>query len=446
MNVASVPFLKRFFARLRIGARPTVPEGTGDVHWDANTDKLSLANSTGTAWKEFTLGASGGVENGGTGFTSYAKGDLLVGNSSTTLSKLPAGATGKALFADSSEALGLKYGTLPAAGGGTGHSSYTIGDLLVGDSAGGLSRLTVTSVPVGYVLRRAPSGIAWQALGAGAPDDAPYIVDSNTPIAGLTDERLIGDVINRGTHASRPVSATVGRLHFTTDSGTIARFSPSGFWENWGLIYRLNAPPTTGWSWLNQKTATVDETRGRIVLRAEMFNTTNAFMVTARLRAAASPPVTYIIAFRGVFENFELSDDSWGGFSFVFRNSSTNEVQTYTPGKKALTITPKALIEPSVFPRIYNADSADTDTFTNTEYLRLENLSENNLIFMRLYDDGTDVDWDISLDGAYWIPVASGVARLTGYDQVGFGIISRRQSATALRRGVMWLHHWEVAV
>lgn len=50
---------------------------------------------------------------GGTGFTSYAKGDLLAGNGST-LAKLAAGANGLVLLADSAEATGVRWGTLAA--------------------------------------------------------------------------------------------------------------------------------------------------------------------------------------------------------------------------------------------------------------------------------------------------------------------------------------------
>lgn len=49
---------------------------------------------------------------GGTGQTTFTKGDIFVAQSSSVLSKLAIGADGTALIADSAQATGLKYGTI----------------------------------------------------------------------------------------------------------------------------------------------------------------------------------------------------------------------------------------------------------------------------------------------------------------------------------------------
>jgi hypothetical protein len=58
MDIASVPFPNRFFARLRqgpIASCPPVPEGVGDSWWDADAHILRLTNTAGTEWVSFDL-------------------------------------------------------------------------------------------------------------------------------------------------------------------------------------------------------------------------------------------------------------------------------------------------------------------------------------------------------------------------------------------------------
>ncbi len=53
---------------------------------------------------------------GGTGITSFTKGDIFVATDSTTLTKLGIGANGQVLMADSGEASGVKWGDISAGG------------------------------------------------------------------------------------------------------------------------------------------------------------------------------------------------------------------------------------------------------------------------------------------------------------------------------------------
>ena len=87
---------------------------------------------------------------GGTGQTSYAIGDLLFANTTTTLSKLADVATGNALIsggvgvAPSYGKIGLTThvsGVLPETNGGTNQSTYAVGDILYASAANTLSKL-----------------------------------------------------------------------------------------------------------------------------------------------------------------------------------------------------------------------------------------------------------------------------------------------------------------
>jgi len=118
--------------------------------------------SAAPTWSQVSASSLSGtvpVANGGTGLTTYAVGDLLYASGTTTLSRLADVATGNALI---SGGVGVApawgqisltttvTGTLPAANGGTGQSSYTVGDLLYASSTTALSRLS--DVATGSIL------------------------------------------------------------------------------------------------------------------------------------------------------------------------------------------------------------------------------------------------------------------------------------------------------
>ncbi len=93
--------------------------------------------------------------DGGTGISSYAVGDILFASGSATLSKLADVATGNALIsggvgiAPSYGKIGLTThisGTLAVDNGGTGQTSYTNGQLLIGNTTGNtLTKATLTA-------------------------------------------------------------------------------------------------------------------------------------------------------------------------------------------------------------------------------------------------------------------------------------------------------------
>lgn len=80
----------------------------------------TLASTAGTLMYDIRSSSSDGgghvqgVNKGGTGFTTYTKGDVLVAQSQSVLSKLGVGTDGQVLTADSSVAAGVKWGTNPA--------------------------------------------------------------------------------------------------------------------------------------------------------------------------------------------------------------------------------------------------------------------------------------------------------------------------------------------
>jgi len=132
------------------GAGISVTNGSGTITV-ANTGVLSFsAGTTGLTPSAATTGAvtlAGTLiaVNGGTGFSSYAVGDLLYANTTTTLAKLPDVATGNALIsggvgvAPSWGKIGLTThvsGILPVANGGTGVATASANTVFAGPTSG----------------------------------------------------------------------------------------------------------------------------------------------------------------------------------------------------------------------------------------------------------------------------------------------------------------------
>ena len=156
---------------------------TGDLLYGSGTNAWSKLG-LGAAYKSLVVNAGGtqlewnavaldqsaaisgalGATNGGTGQSAYALGDTLYssatntiaklsGNTTTTKQYLSQTGTGSASAAPSwatISAADIGAGTLPAVRGGTGQSSYAVGDLLYADTTTSLAKLA--NVATGNVL------------------------------------------------------------------------------------------------------------------------------------------------------------------------------------------------------------------------------------------------------------------------------------------------------
>lgn len=103
--------------------------------------------------------------SGGTGQTTYTIGDLLYASSATALSKLASSTAGLPLLAGGA-GVAPAYGTLGVAAGGTNLTSYTVGDLIYASGATTLSKLAASTS--GYLLTSGGAGVApaWAAPAA----------------------------------------------------------------------------------------------------------------------------------------------------------------------------------------------------------------------------------------------------------------------------------------
>lgn len=155
-----------FYLQTSGGTPVSVPQGGRGIYYCNGTNVVDADTAT------ISLPVS--ATDGGTGQTSYTTGDLLYASSATTLAKLPDVAVGNVLR---SGGVGLApawgkvvlttdvNGTLSAANGGTGQSTYTTGDLLYASGATALAKLA--DVATGNALLSGGVGVApaWGKIG-----------------------------------------------------------------------------------------------------------------------------------------------------------------------------------------------------------------------------------------------------------------------------------------
>jgi hypothetical protein len=229
----------------------SVSSTTGNVTI-ANTGVLSFSGgATGltpatVAAGDVTLAGTLIAVNGGTGFASYAVGDLLYANTTTTLAKLPDVATGNALIsggvgvAPAWGKIGLTThvsGVLPVANGGTnGSAAPTAGAVAYGTGTAYAFTLAGTA---GQVLTSNGAGVPTWTTNAGGDVTGPA---SSTDNAIARFDGTTGKLIQNSVTTIDDTGAATG---FTTFSASTSVTTPIVQASNSAGLSLKNASGTT---------------------------------------------------------------------------------------------------------------------------------------------------------------------------------------------------------
>ena len=208
--------------------------------------------------------------NGGTGFSTYATGDIIYASASNTLSKLTAGTNGYVLtlaagvptwaastggvtsfsagttgLTPSSATTGAitLAGTLDADNGGTGQSSYTVGDILYASTTTALSKLAAGTST--YVLTSNGPGTApsWQVGGGGGVTSISFGSTGLTPSTTTTGAVTVAGTLGSGYGGTGFSTYATGDIIYASASNTLSKLTAG---TN-GYVLRLTAGVPT-WS------------------------------------------------------------------------------------------------------------------------------------------------------------------------------------------------------
>lgn len=197
------------------------------------------------------------VESGVGGVPSTivdAKGDLIAATADNTVARLPVGANGTVLEADSAQSTGVKWGTAPV----KASLIDAKGDLIAGTAADTVARLAVgTDGKVLTADSTATAGVSWQtpgstsgfALASGSVGQFADVPDT-APVDG---EALVGD--GSGGYALLNVNPAVDAIDPSTGDLNYSAFAPFmilGFIKNEGDPDPAGLPlgegiPVIGW-------------------------------------------------------------------------------------------------------------------------------------------------------------------------------------------------------
>lgn len=209
----------------------SVPAYTGTAPINVSGSVISLSGAVAAT-------------NGGTGTTTVTTGDLLYGSASNTWSKLAAGAAYKSLVMNGSgttpewnavalNQAGAVSGALGETNGGTGQSTYAIGDLLYSSASNTLAKLAGNTTTTKKYLTQTGTGSvsdapAWGTVSASDVSGLGTMATQNANNVAITGGTINGTVIGN----SSPAAVTATTVTGTVVTGTTSVVAANGVLVN----------------------------------------------------------------------------------------------------------------------------------------------------------------------------------------------------------------------
>lgn len=209
------------------------------------------------------------------------------------------------------------------------------------------------------------------------------------------------DLILSGTYAARPAAGTDEQLYLPSDGVSWYRDNGAA-WQAWaGLfgIFPMTPPPAVStWTWVNQGTATADETHGGICIETPA----DAALSLRTLVRSVTAPYTVTAA---LLINGASTNTLYGGL--VFRQSSDGKLVTFDLAGNAGRITVSNWTNETTW-LSHSVNSAQTS------------FADHERLWWRIQDDNTNRVCSFSRDGRHWYEYYStGRTTFLTADQVG---------------------------
>jgi len=204
-----------------------------------------------------------------------------------------------------------------------------------------------------------------------------------------------GDSTYTAAYASRPAASNAGDLFLPSDGFVLERDTGTA-WVPWGPIFPMVPPVLGDFTWVNQGTATADDTYGGIHLLAPAVS---GDQLRSLVKSAPATPYSIVACFIPLVFNV-----NYNHVGILWRQSSDG----------------KLIVVSFAQDGGISINKFSSSTLWNSSYLNQTRPSLTP-VWMKLEDNGTNRVVSLSPDGKHWISVHS-VSRtdfLTA-DQVGF--------------------------
>jgi hypothetical protein len=211
------------------------------------------------------------------------------------------------------------------------------------------------------------------------------------PLTAGTITAIRTEMSGIGTYSSLPTSPTLGDRYRTTDS--VYDFVYDGStWQAFAFGYNVVVPPSTGWSWSNQGSSTVDATHGYLQFFSPTIGSDNCWTY---MRTLPSTPYTAII---GV-----VIDTAYQGGA-----TCAPLVLTIGDGTKFLQYGLFMFEQQggggNPYHRILEWNNTTSAASAYNTYADVAYFGDmGRIMFLKMLDDGTNLTWSYSLNKQYWV-------------------------------------------
>lgn len=284
-----------------------------------------------------------------------------------------------------------------------------------------------------YMLVTNAVGLVWTVT-RGEEGTIPAIHGTGDQVSNVfTVESLVNSAFTycqAGTRAALPATDPTleGRFYFQDNPGIYIKRDDGTGWSSYGNLFELFEPNETGYSWVNQQTATTVTTQGGVVLKSAAPAGAGD-NINLRVKTAPSTPYTVTAAFIPLL--YPTNQTSCG---LVFRESGTSRIIFFrlmfdntTTTKTDLVLSVDKYTNPTTISANYKVASA--------------NIFKSPLIWLRVADNGTNLTFSYSnnnIDYTSFFSAARNNFFTTGPNQVGYAINSNTTSGNAIMTLLSW--------
>lgn len=214
----------------------------------------------------------------------------------------------------------------------------------------------------------------------GVPSTVHSLGDCVTRIISKTD--LESYWIVRDSYPNRPSPGVAGRYFIATDC-PLECYDDGTTWQSRIFGHNITQYDDTGFTWLNQGTATFETTYG-----FGHLNMPNDVTLQVRGRYMNAPATPYTVT---AFYNYTQCNDASNIAGLIFRDSGTGKITLFGPSQAM----------------VFRVAKYDSVTVLNSVYTLTWNsfppgLNICNGMWIRMTDNGTNRIYQYSMDNFYW--------------------------------------------